>query len=336
MNKLKLLIYILLVFILFNAIIVFLWPIRTNLKFSNFSPYSKEFVSDLNLKNDEALQLYLETWQRDRLFEYDEFTGIRESEIKDGKYVNISKNNGRLISNNPKECNQNIFFYGGEIVFGYDVTDDQTIPFYLRNLSERNNIDNCIYNFGRRTYFSLQENILFQKHIMQNKIKEGDIIIFINGENEQGNSEIINTKFISENYNDLHQKYWKLYKSGIKYFITLLPIYQFIEVITKDNVPTEMSTTDNNLINPSFEDVNKVYNNNLNIRNGICYEFHLDCYNFLFFVNPNKNKKYEMLKKNNNIYDLSMFSENMIQNKFNSISPAGNETLAKQIYNLIN
>ena len=79
MNKLKLLIYILLVFILFNAIIVFLWPIRTNLKFSNFSPYSKEFVSDLNLKNDEALQLYLETWQRDRLFEYDEFTGIRET-----------------------------------------------------------------------------------------------------------------------------------------------------------------------------------------------------------------------------------------------------------------
>ena len=43
-----------------------------------------------------------------------------------------------------------------------------------------------------------------------------------------------------------------------------------------------------------------------------------------------------MLKNNNNIYDLSMFSENMIQNKFNSISPAGNETLAKQIYNLIN
>ena len=27
-----------------------------------------------------------------------------------------------------------------------------------------------------------------------------------------------------------------------------------------------MSTTDNNLINPSYEDVNKVYNNNLNIR----------------------------------------------------------------------
>ena len=73
--------------------------------------------------------------------------------------------------------------------------------------------------------FLSQENILFQKHIMQNKIKEGDIIIFINGENEQGNSEIINTKFISENYNDLHQKYWKLYKSGIKYFITLMPIF---------------------------------------------------------------------------------------------------------------
>ena len=67
MNKLKFLLITLLVFILLNAIIVFLWPIRTNLKFSDYKPYPKEFINSLNLNEDEALKLYLETWQRERL-----------------------------------------------------------------------------------------------------------------------------------------------------------------------------------------------------------------------------------------------------------------------------
>ena len=71
MNKLKFLLITLLVFILLNAIIVFLWPIRTNLKFTNFTPYNKEFLASLNLNQKQALKLYLETWQRERLFEYD-------------------------------------------------------------------------------------------------------------------------------------------------------------------------------------------------------------------------------------------------------------------------
>ena len=55
-----------------------LWPIRTNLKFANFSPYSQEYSNSLNLKKDEILDLYLETW-RERLFEYQQYTGITES-----------------------------------------------------------------------------------------------------------------------------------------------------------------------------------------------------------------------------------------------------------------
>ena len=51
-------------------------------------------------------------------------------------------------------------------------------------------------------------------------------MIFIDGDNEIGNEKIINTDFIQENYNDLHQKYWKLYKVGIKHFFNLLPITQ--------------------------------------------------------------------------------------------------------------
>ena len=136
MNKIRIILIIFLVFILLNAIIVFLWPIRTNLKFTNFSPYSEEYSKSLNLKKDEILDLYLETWQRERLFEYDQYTGIIESESINGKYVNISKEKGRLVPNNPEFCERNVFFYGGENVFGYDVTDKQTIPFYFKSILE--------------------------------------------------------------------------------------------------------------------------------------------------------------------------------------------------------
>ena len=78
--------------------------------------------------------MYLETWQRERLFEYDEFTGLKESINKKGNYVTIDIENGRLVKNNPKNCEKNVFFYGGEKIFGYDVTNDQTIPYFFREL----------------------------------------------------------------------------------------------------------------------------------------------------------------------------------------------------------
>ena len=48
-----------------------------------------------------------------------------------------------------------------------------------------------------------------------------------NGINEKGNIEIINTEFISHNYNQLHKKYWNLYKSGFEIFLGTLPSTQF-------------------------------------------------------------------------------------------------------------
>ena len=178
------------------------------------------------MKKDEILDLYLETWQRERLFEYDQYTGIIESESINGKYVNISREKGRLVPNNPEFCERNVFFYGGENVFGYDVTDKQTIPFYFKSILESQNYNFCVFNFGRRTFFSTQENILFQNHIYLEKIKKGDIVIFIDGDNEIGNNEtIINTDFIKENYNDLHQKYWKLYKVVLNIFLIFYQLH---------------------------------------------------------------------------------------------------------------
>ena len=69
-------------------------------------------------------------------------------------------------------------------------------------------------------------------------------MIFIDGDNEIGNNKIINTDFIEENYNDLHQKYWKLYKVGIKHFFNLLPITQLYEVLSKRNKPQSNNETE--------------------------------------------------------------------------------------------
>ena len=335
MNKLKLILLTLLVFILLNAIIVFLWPIRTNLKFANFSPYSEIYSNSLDLNKEEILNLYLETWQRERLFEYDQYTGIRESESVNGKYVNISKENGRIVPNNPEFCKKNVFFYGGEVVFGYDVTDHQSIPFYFRDILKNQNLEYCVYNFGRRTYFSTQENILFQQHININKITKEDIIIFIDGDNEIGTNRILNTEFIEKNYNALHQKYWKLYKVGIKNFINLLPITQLYEVLSKRNKKQNNINLKEFKSKLDFNNIVNVYKNNIDIRNAICEKYQFNCYNLLFFIDTTKKENYKDIEKGKNLFDLSNFEETLLKNKFNSLSPNSNKFLANEIYRII-
>lgn len=336
MNKVNSILLIILIFILLNIIIVFLWPLKTKLKFNNYKPYSDEFISSLNLSQEESLELYMETWQREPSFVYDEFTGLRESASIESKYVNISKKKGRLISSNLKDCNRNIFFYGGQIIFGYDVTDDQTIPYYFGKISQKNNLKYCVFNFGRKTYYSTQENILLQKHIIQNKIKEGDIIIFLNGNNEQGNLEILNTDFIEKNHNALHRKYWEIYKEGIKYFIQLLPVTQLIHVLKSKinytgNIESNRKDSTTDLV-----DIASVYNKNLKIRKAICQEQNLQCYNFLFFINKANKLKYGELKKSQSVYDLTNFENKLIKkNKYNSLSPDSNNFIAKEIYKRI-
>ena len=332
MNKVNPIILIILIFILLNAIIVFLWPIRTSLKFNNYKPYSDEFINSLNLNNEEATKLYLETWQRERLFEYEEFTGLRESASIGGQYVNIDINNGRLISNNSKNCKKNIFFYGGEIVFGYDVTDNQSIPYYLREIFEKDDLDYCVFNFGRRTYYSTQENILFQKHIIKAKINEKDLIIFLDGNNEQGNQKLLNTNFIEKNYNSLHRKYWLLYKSGVKYLIDLLPATQLVAVLSKKIGFDKKDNLNNNITDYKSADISSVFEKNIKIRNAICDEYNLKCYNFTFFLNNIK----IILKNNENVHDLTNFhAKNLLINKYNSLSPKSNQIIAKKIYERI-
>jgi hypothetical protein len=331
MNKIKFIFWLLVIFILINIIIVILWPIKNNLKFSNYNHYSEEFLKALNLNQEDGRKLYLETWQRDRLFEYDEYTGIKVSDSINGKFVNITNKNGRLVLKNPKQCNKNVFFYGGENVFGYDVTDNQTIPSYFNDLLKLSSKDYCVYNFGRGTYFSTQENILLQKHILNNKVKEQDIIIFIGGENENGNGQIINTKFIKKNYNDLHQRYWKLYKVGIEYFLSTLPITQLFQVLSKKKLKKNNKQTELKNNATKKKEIFDVYNKNLKIRKAICETYVLKCYNFLLVVDPLNKNMYEKLKNVEGIYDLTK-NFSWEKNTYGLFTPKSNKIISKEIY----
>jgi hypothetical protein len=334
MNKIKLIFLLIISFVLINIIIVILWPIKTNLKHSDYNYYSDKFLKSLELNKTEGRKLYLETWQRERLFEFDEYTGLRESELLNGAYVNITKENGRLVPDNRKQCQQNVFFYGGEIVFGYDVTDRQTIPSFFSNLLKINNKKNCVYNFGRKTYFSTQENILFQKHILNNKINKNDIIVFINGTNEQGNKTLINTEFIETNYNNLHQKYWKLYKVGIKYFLDLLPITQFIQILNNklETKGINSNIEESKKLNNEVEIFN-VYNKNLKIRKAICKQYNLRCFNFLLIESEKDryNKIYEKFMTIDEVLDLNE-TLTLKLNEQGSLYPESNKKISEKIY----
>ena len=96
-------------FIILNILFGYLWSLRTKYKFTNFKPYSNEVLDVLKLSEKESLILYLETWQKQRLFEYEQFTGHIDSPRKNFKYVNFTKLNGRKIKNKDV-CDVNFFF----------------------------------------------------------------------------------------------------------------------------------------------------------------------------------------------------------------------------------
>ena len=155
-------------FLVLNIIIIISWPIYLNNKFKDYNPYSSEILKNLKMSEADAKQLYIETWI-DRSFSYSQFLEHIESETK-GKFVNVSKNFGRKVDN-PENCKKSFFFYGGSTTWGYNVADDQTIPsYFLEVLKKKNYHDFCVYNFGGGSYFSTQENIRFQKHLITQKI----------------------------------------------------------------------------------------------------------------------------------------------------------------------
>ena len=65
----KILLSTLILFIILNFIITLVWPIYIKIKFKEYKPYSSEIIEQLKMSEEDALQLYIETWI-DRTFSY--------------------------------------------------------------------------------------------------------------------------------------------------------------------------------------------------------------------------------------------------------------------------
>ena len=216
----KIIILTFILFLILNFLITLIWPFYLKNKFENYKPYSSEIIEQLDMNQNDALKLYTETWI-DRSFSYSQFLEHVESPIK-GKFVNITKEFGRKVEN-PEFCKKRFFVYGGSTTWGYSVADYQTIPSYLQKELIKNGYKNyCVYNFGGGSYFSTQENIRFQKHLLNEKIFENDFAIFIDGHNEGGFRKTRATDVLTEMFKASNTKYWEMYKFTINVFQKLL------------------------------------------------------------------------------------------------------------------
>lgn len=141
------------------------------------------------LKTEEIQNLLFETWTRPYI--YEPFTQFRERPYS-GKYVYIDPNGFRKVLNQkiwpPVKSNFNIFMFGGSTLFGYGISNEDTIASYLgkslENMSEGMQI--AVYNFGRGFYYSTQERILYEQLLTEGHVP--NLAIFFDGLNEFYNS----------------------------------------------------------------------------------------------------------------------------------------------------
>ena len=275
MKKISLIIInTLILFIIVNAAVVFLWPVYSNLK-SNKHNYKIEQINLLNMENDDLVLLYNETWRNYDKFKFVPFTGHSEKN-REGKFVNFTEENGRKV-NRPNSCKKYIYLYGGSTTFGYNVTDEQTIGQYIQNFL---NDEYCIYNHGRAYYYSKQENHLFFLHI-ENK-KKIDYAIFLDGINERcGGYEYQNQ--INNSFSLLVEKPYLMWKSSLKRFFLTLPIVQLNNSLFGKG--RWIHDEENNiLIIDSCKNkvpLEELFEKRIVQREAVCTEFKIKCFSFL-------------------------------------------------------
>jgi hypothetical protein len=137
---------------------------------------------------DEIQVLLDETYAPARSFVYEPFTEFKERPYA-GKYVNVDVNGFRLTKGQgpwPPDGERyfNIFLFGGSTTFGFGVSDGQTVASHLQTLLSESGLikEVRVYNFGRGSYYSTQELILFEKLVRAGF--RPDVAVFIDGLND--------------------------------------------------------------------------------------------------------------------------------------------------------
>jgi len=332
-------------FFIFNLLIVFTWPIYSNLNSKKHS-YIDEQIELLNLSNNDLIILNNETWKNYDKFRFVPFTGHSETK-RSGKFLNFDENNGRKV-NRPSKCGYNIYLYGGSTTFGYNVTDDQTITHYLQELLPNNY---CVYNHGRAYYYSKQENNLLINHIEEGK--KINSAFFLDGINERcGGYEYMNQ--INFSFSLLVERPYLMWKKSFKNFLLTLPVVQFSNSLFGSN--RWIQDMDNNILQiESCEknvDLGKLYESRILTRESVCEKFEIDCYSILQpmagthgiqirrliseSTEEMLKKKYKILSTANGYIDLGyILGEDTTLSYIDGVhySPLTNKKIATELYN---
>lgn len=344
-----------------NFLLGWVWEIRTNIKFKNFEPYDEIVRKSLSLNKKDALILFFETHVTAERYEYAPYLGYAENQGYDYKFVNVSAELGRKTIS-PFLCKKNIFLYGGSTTFGAGVTDDQTIASYLGQILIDNKKNICVKNYGRRSYYSFQESILLQKHILKETIKPNDIIIFLDGINEIGYRDPKNTNLLTQLFSISNQRYWNMQDIGFLVFLDSLTINQFVKVLLKKNDKKNTNEPKKIYTKDYFENIKITLENNIIFRENICKSYDLSCYNLLqpfatihgmyfekqiggvnkSFVNDKDSikflkKRWDTLKEAKGVTNISDALEN--SKKLGYVdrvhySPYANKRIAEKIFNI--
>ena len=337
----------LILFIFINIVIGLTWPLVSDAR-NKVHTYNDEQRKLLNLSEEDLVLLQNETWRKKYKFIYVPFVGHTEIDKK-GKFVNFTNENGRAV-NRPSHCEKNIYIYGGSTTFGYNVTDEQTIAEYLQQNLKNNE---CVYNHGRASFHSLQENNLLFSHLEQNK--KIDYAIFIDGVNEVCGGHAFSNQ-LSLNFSKFMEKPYLLWKESSRTFVYSLPLYQlylyFFDADWLNNV--------NNKLYLSLETCEKkvplniLFEKRLLLRDATCKNFKITCYTFLqpmpgssgklsSFISNEKaefyKKRYTLLKKaKGNFIDLNYVLDGDINASYIDTihySPQSSNKIAKEIKKII-
>jgi hypothetical protein len=134
---------------------------------------------------EEVRQLLRETWNRP--ISWEPFTESRERRFQ-GRFVNVHASGFRLSRRQgpwpPDPDRESVFVFGGSTTFGYGVADDETIVSELQGfLDKRLGLGRAAcYNFGRGSYYSSGERIIFQELLTNGTVP--NVAVFIDGLNE--------------------------------------------------------------------------------------------------------------------------------------------------------
>jgi hypothetical protein len=127
--------------------------------------------------SEETVEFYSEL-ENTQVQPYESFIGWRTNK-RAGRTVNIDDEGNRLTANKPGSVSPTVYdFYGGSTMWGFGVSDANTIPSRFAQLS------NAVFarNFAQQGYNSRQELNYFLNNIVHGRI--GNTVVFFDGIND--------------------------------------------------------------------------------------------------------------------------------------------------------